>query len=677
MYSTARVVCAFRHVALIVMLCAGTVLQADDRARVVMAYVEFPPYSFTDTSGVPRGLSIDLARQLLRDTPYELEFRSAPNPGVMFDWLQSGDADMTSLLALTPARLGLAEATAPLGSFKSALFALRDRPEQVTGDFSGQRIGVVEASLGVTSAGEVPFAEVVQLPNFDNVLVDLMAGDVDAVIAASDSFLKQLRQMGIDPMFRVLEPPLQEWPYAFYVRPANPGLLAALDDAVETGLKDADLEKLRDLWFGTPTRLREQTLLIWGGIGSALILFAAIAAFIRSRVHSRRARVLRLQHDEYRLLMDALDGVDAAIVIYDENLKAIHWNTGFFRAFPGMIDTLERGVSMESLISASYLNGTTNERKTEAEARDFADDIVSRLKTGETVFRLVKSAEGQMFEATEFRVGQELYASVRMDVTRLHGQAELIQQQKGALEGANEKLQMFAAIAAHDLKAPLVQQGSLLQFIEEDLADAGVDTPPEVRVHLRNLSMLSRRMTHLVQDLLDHASADNRTDTAETFDPTDRMDDIIAMAGLPAGFTAQVEGPLPSVMAVATSFDTVLRNLISNAAKHHDRKTGTIRISAYAAGNKAIFEVSDDGKGVPLQDRQSIFEPFKRLSSETDGSGLGLSVIKKTVTQWGGEVHVECPDDRGSTFVFTVPLADSQIPCARNDALLEGAARMH
>ena len=131
---------------------------------------------------------------------------------------------------------------------------------------------------------------------------------------------------------------------------------------------------------------------------------------------------------------------------------------------------------------------------------------------------------------------------------------------------------------------------------------------------------------------------------------------------LPAtDFDLIVDISLPAVRLCEAPLEQVLRNLISNAAKHHDLKKGTIQVAAcQLTSHLAEFAVIDDGPGIPEQFHQRICQMFQTLRprDEVEGSGMGLAKEKKIVEAAGGKIHVSsnAPLDRGTAFIFTWPI---------------------
>ena len=114
---------------------------------------------------------------------------------------------------------------------------------------------------------------------------------------------------------------------------------------------------------------------------------------------------------------------------------------------------------------------------------------------------------------------------------------------------------------------------------------------------------------------------------------------------------------MPKLLATRTPLETVLRNLINNAIKHHDRADGHVHIVAEEHDDFVEFCVIDDGPGIHPQYHERIFELFQTLKprDQVEGSGMGLAIVKKTVENYGGSITVESTEGEGATFRFTWP----------------------
>ncbi len=116
---------------------------------------------------------------------------------------------------------------------------------------------------------------------------------------------------------------------------------------------------------------------------------------------------------------------------------------------------------------------------------------------------------------------------------------------------------------------------------------------------------------------------------------------------------------LTTVHADLGKFKQILYNLMSNAIKFTP-KGGSVTIDAQRVGDMILIAVSDTGIGISKEEQDTLFKPFVQIDSSTSrkyqGTGLGLSLVKQFVEMHGGRVWIESEPDRGSTFIFTIPI---------------------
>ena len=146
----------------------------------------------------------------------------------------------------------------------------------------------------------------------------------------------------------------------------------------------------------------------------------------------------------------------------------------------------------------------------------------------------------------------------------------------------------------------------------------------------------------------------------EEIDVVEAVRAAIAVIDPPDGFDIRVEGACASLHGVRVEFDLILRNLISNAIKHHDRDTGqiTVRCSPFDDGEIRL-EVEDDGPGIPEEHLSDVFVKFVKLErrGEVEGTGLGLAAVARAVQSAGGQIFATNRlDGRGARFVIGIPV---------------------
>jgi PAS domain S-box-containing protein len=234
----------------------------------------------------------------------------------------------------------------------------------------------------------------------------------------------------------------------------------------------------------------------------------------------------------------------------------------------------------------------------------------------------------------------------------LQAQAVKLAQTTALVEQRNQELDRFTHIVSHDLKAPLRGIANLSEWIADDLSD---EVDPDIQKNLELMRSRVYRMEALISGLLEYARVGNTQESLVAFSVAQLLDEIVDSLNLPDGFTIELPGELPPITTNRILLSQVLANLIGNAYKHHDRAEGRIRVTAQARSDDLWeFTVTDDGPGIAPANQERVFGIFQTLATANkDNTGIGLSIVKKIVETQGGNISIECPIDRGTTFRFT------------------------
>jgi signal transduction histidine kinase len=212
----------------------------------------------------------------------------------------------------------------------------------------------------------------------------------------------------------------------------------------------------------------------------------------------------------------------------------------------------------------------------------------------------------------------------------------------------------FTHVASHDLKSPLRGVSDLVEWITEELGD---ETPESVAHNLGRIRARLLRMELLIDQLLAYARVGRNPGSQRLIDMNDLVADAVALAAVPDSFTLRVDADVPPFVGSSTPLETVVRNLVSNAVKHHDRDDGTVTVCARAVGHVCRIEVRDDGPGVALADHARIFRLFQTANARhSENAGIGLAVCRRLCEAHGATIEIDPSPGRGSTFVVEWPL---------------------
>jgi signal transduction histidine kinase len=242
-----------------------------------------------------------------------------------------------------------------------------------------------------------------------------------------------------------------------------------------------------------------------------------------------------------------------------------------------------------------------------------------------------------------------------------HSQAELaartdeLEQSNSELVRSNSELEQFASVTSHDLQAPLVTISMYAELLDRrhggDLGDGA-----ELLDGIRGATGQART---LIRDLLEYSRAGRGELSTEEISARAVVDQALEhLAGAVEASSAQVSiGPLPVVRADRGNLSRVFQNLVGNAIKFTAGRVPEVTVGADRVGAEWRFWVRDNGIGMQPEDARRIFEPFQRLHGEEvyAGSGIGLAVCERIVTQHGGRMWVDSRPGQGSEFSFTLP----------------------
>jgi two-component system OmpR family sensor kinase len=229
----------------------------------------------------------------------------------------------------------------------------------------------------------------------------------------------------------------------------------------------------------------------------------------------------------------------------------------------------------------------------------------------------------------------------------------------GRMNAAREHMAQFTADASHELRTPLTvilsdSQGALRQE----------RTPEEYRAALETVRQSALRMKSISDALLELAQGDaGKPVVRDACDLADLADESVALLARVAAehgakLVPRLEGA--PVLGDAARLGRLILNLTINAILHNDAGV-TVTVSTGVVDGWAELRVADDGRGIPAENLDRIFERFRRVdasrSRHTGGAGLGLAIVKQTAEAHGGSVAVASEVGQGTVFVVRLPKA--------------------
>lgn len=232
-----------------------------------------------------------------------------------------------------------------------------------------------------------------------------------------------------------------------------------------------------------------------------------------------------------------------------------------------------------------------------------------------------------------------------------------------ALKELEQMRQDLIRMIIHDLKSPLSGMMGSLDYLESGMmGEFSADQKKIISLAKKS----SENMLVMIQNLLDVAKMEEsklqlskgKYDIAEILRERKTELDHLAVSESKS-ITVDAQDGIPKIEMDKSIIERVLNNLISNAI-HHTTAGGKIDLKAKLDGGYVEISVSDNGAGIPAEYREKIFEKFVQLERKKvqlrTGSGLGLTFCKMAVESHGGKIRVESELNKGSSFIFTLPV---------------------
>ncbi len=228
------------------------------------------------------------------------------------------------------------------------------------------------------------------------------------------------------------------------------------------------------------------------------------------------------------------------------------------------------------------------------------------------------------------------------------------------LEQSNRELEQFAAVASHDLKAPLRKINNFSEMLRNDARN---HLTPESQDYLLRIEASILKMQSLIDDLLALSRVTSRGSAFEAVNLSEVANEAIQnLDEVISTMEGRVEiDPLPVVLGDESQLTQVFQNLIENALKfHREGVPPVVRISALPCHDSDCpIRVEDNGIGIDPEYQARIFNIFERLHPQSiyPGTGVGLAIVKKIVERHQGSIQVDSSPNHGSRFIVTLPLA--------------------
>lgn len=314
------------------------------------------------------------------------------------------------------------------------------------------------------------------------------------------------------------------------------------------------------------------------------------------------------------------------------------------------------GYSLLDLIGTKASNLLSNigdknvvQTKNEMRSSGLSDsyEVTAKTKDGQTKFWMISGAPN-------YNVKGEIVGSigVHLDITQQKSLELQKEQLLVRLEKQNEQLNEYAQIVSHDLKSPLRSIHSLISWIKED--NIGEFSPQSVE-YLKMIENKVEKMDHLIHGILTYSKIDTLEITNENIDLNEVINNIVNIIHIPDNIAVTILSKLPTIIADKYRIQQLFQNLIGNAVTYIDKPNGLVEVDFIEENNHFIFSVKDNGPGIAKENQEKIFKIFQSFTKHDKSTGIGLSIVKRIIANYNGDIWIESELNVGTTFFVKLP----------------------
>ncbi|WP_299455778.1 GAF domain-containing sensor histidine kinase [uncultured Microscilla sp.] len=222
------------------------------------------------------------------------------------------------------------------------------------------------------------------------------------------------------------------------------------------------------------------------------------------------------------------------------------------------------------------------------------------------------------------------------------------------LAEANENLNKFVHVVAHDLKTPL---NNITMIV--DMLLTGQNMTGKQARYTQMIGKATGNLRHIIDRLLEYYKSDEIGKAKKVnLVLSELIDNLRSLLSMEAEINIQLHTVIHQLNTNQAVVEQVLLNLVTNAVKYNDKEVVEISITVTEDPAVYVFQVKDNGVGIAPEYQEKIFEIFTTVSRQdrfgAQGSGIGLATVQKLVSSQGGVVNVVSEPGQGSTFSFTI-----------------------
>ncbi|MDW3649939.1 MAG: PAS domain-containing sensor histidine kinase [Bacteroidia bacterium] len=331
----------------------------------------------------------------------------------------------------------------------------------------------------------------------------------------------------------------------------------------------------------------------------------------------------------------------------------IYVNLAFARMFG--YDTVEEILTINP--SKLYMNPDRRNdfvRIVQEHGSFFNEEVEFRRKDGTSFWGLISSVPSYD------QYGKRYHDGAIRDVTQLKEVERSLKENFEELQKVNRELDRFVYSTSHDLRAPLVSIAGLINITR-------IETDENLRQKYLGLMDNSiQKLDDFIKDIIGYSRNSRLELKFEEVNFQELLEDTFESlspkgSSRPIRTALNIEGKADFVTDL-TRLNTIFNNLLSNAFRYHDpeKEESFIEVNIKLERDEVLIQVKDNGIGIEEKYQDKIFQMFYRATQKSQGSGIGLYIVKEAVEKLGGEISVESEAGLGTTFNLRIPKGEKE-----------------
>ena len=243
---------------------------------------------------------------------------------------------------------------------------------------------------------------------------------------------------------------------------------------------------------------------------------------------------------------------------------------------------------------------------------------------------------------------------IHLDISKLKELENLREELIKDLTESNDELTNYAHVVSHDLKTPLRSISAAMSWLKEDNQDK-LDEMSKSYLEIVDESLI--KMDKIIADTLRYSELKKKSVVNSEVDLYDLVDHLIKELSKSYPETEiQIIGELPVLKINETKAIQIFQNILDNACKYRDpERKSMVQVSCHLIFGFFEFQIEDNGIGIDKKHESRVFEIFQKLNNNKDSNGVGMSIVKKIVENYGGKIWFESEVGKGTTFKFNMP----------------------